>query len=238
MYRATLFTLIGAALFADSAQAMFNDDPWLTKVAPELEIFEEDGETALEWDVDIWSGRDLNKFWLKSEGEQVGSELEHANIELVFSQAVSAYWDRQFGVRQDFTSDDDISERSWLSFGFMGTAVYFVDVDARLFVGEESSTQLFVELEREFMLTQEWVLVTELDLIANGRSNPAFGEGSGLAELEFALKLGYEHEGNRQFKPFAGLVAEREFGATRSMTRAAGGETSDTKFVLGLEFWF
>lgn len=220
------------------ALAMFNDDPWLTKVAPEFEIFQSDGESVLEWDVDAWTGRDLTKFWMKTAGEYADSEIEHAMVELVFSRAVSTYWDQQFGIRQDITADDDENERKWLSFGYIGSAAYFIDVDARLFVGEDSSTQLLVELEREFMLTQEWVFTSELDVVANGRSNLDYGEGSGLAEMELALTLGYERDGNRHLKPFAGVSTKREFGATRSISRSRGAETSDTKFIVGVEFWF
>ena len=94
-------------LLANSAQAMFKDDPWLTKVMSEFEYLQEDGEDVVEWDIDAWTGRDLSKFWVKSSGEYADSEFEDANIEFVYSRAVSAYWDQQFGVRHDFKPDPD-----------------------------------------------------------------------------------------------------------------------------------
>lgn len=221
------------------AHAMFNDDPLLSKVMAEFELFEEAGETALEWDVDIWIGRDLNKVWIKTAGERVGSEFEDANIEIVNSRAISAYWDHQFGLRQDLGAESNSGKnRTWVSYGFIGTAPYFVEVDARLFVGEESSSQILIELEREIMLTQEWVLTPELDIVANGRSNRQYNEGSGLAEIEFSLRLGYEHEGNRKFQPFLGVSAVQKIGATRSLAKADDRESSDFKLIVGVHGWY
>lgn len=221
------------------ALAMFQDDPWLTKIAAEFEAFEAHSEEVLEWDIDLWSGRDLHKFWLKTSGEFEGSERD-GDVELAYSQAWSAYWDWQVGVRRDFSSDDsELSDsRSWASIGVLGTAPYFIDVDARFFVGEASSTQLLVELEKEWMLTQEWVVVSELDIIANGSTNEDFLEGAGLSEVEFSVRLGYEHNGNRHLQPFLGLATQQFFGTTKTLQREAGEQTSDTRLIAGLEFWF
>ena len=234
----TFLSLALLLVVTGNAQAMFKDDPWLTKVMSEFEYLQEDGEDVIEWDIDAWRGRDLSKFWIKSSGEYADSEFEDANIEFVYSYAVSAYWDQQFGVRHNLKSDSDGDNRNWFSYGFIGTAPYFVAVDARVFVGEESSSQLLIELEREMMITQEWVLTPELDIIANGRANERFGEGSGLAEVEFSLRLGYERNGNRKFQPFVGLTARQTFGATRRLVKAEGKSSGDIEAIIGIHSWF
>lgn len=221
-----------------SALAMFPDDPWLSKVMSEFELVQEDGEQVLEWDIDAWYGKDLHKFWLKSSGAYADSELENANVELVYSHAVSAFWDQQFGVRHDFKPSPQGDTRTWLSFGYIGTAPYFVEVDARLFVGENSSTQLLIELEKELMLTQEWVLTPEIDLVANGKTQAEYGEGSGLSEIEFSLRLGYEHEGNRKLQPFVGVTATQLFGETRRIAKRGGSGNADIHLMVGLHSWF
>ncbi len=220
------------------AHSMFKDDPWLTKVMSEFEYLQEEGDGVLEWDVDVWRGQDLSKFWLKTSGEIAGSEVERANLELVYSHAISAYWDQQLGVRHDIKPDLGGSKRNWISYGFIGTAPYFVAVDARVFVGEESSSQLLIELEREMMITQQWVLTPELDIIANGRTNRRYGEGSGLAEIEFGLRLGYEHKGNRKLQPFIGIRARQFFGSTKRLVSSRGGASSDVEAVIGIHSWF
>ncbi|MBX2849945.1 MAG: copper resistance protein B [Acidiferrobacterales bacterium] len=233
-----ILMFVTSVLMTPPAHAMFKDDPWLTKVMFEFEYLQEDGEDVIEWDIDTWTGRDLSKFWIKSAGEYADSEFEDANIEFVYSRAVSAYWDQQFGVRHDFKPDPDGVTRNWLSYGFIGTAPYFVSVDARVFVGEESSSQLVIELEREMMITQEWVLTPELDIIANGQTNEQFNEGSGLAEIEFSLHLGYEHNGNRKFQPFVGLAASQTFGTTRRLAKADGSSSGDIEALIGIHSWF
>lgn len=220
------------------ASAMFVDDPWLNKIMSEFECLQEDGENVIEWDIDAWRGQDLRKFWLKSSGEYANSEFESANIEFVYSTAISAYWDQQFGVRHNFESDSEVDDRNWVSYGFIGTAPYFIEVDARIFVGEDSSSQLLIELEREFMITQEWVLTPELDIIANGKTNKQYGEGSGLSEVEFSLRLGYEHNGIRKFQPFIGLTASQTFGVSKRLAESEGSSSNETKLMAGIHSWF
>lgn len=234
----SLLVAIMSLTMSKPASGMFSDDPWLTKVMSELEYLQEDGEDVIEWDINAWSGRDLSKYWIKSSGEYADSEFESANIEFVYSHAISAYWDQQFGVRHDFKLGSGGDSRNWISYGFIGTAPYFVMVDARVFVGEESSSQLLIELEREMMITQEWVLTSELDIVANGRSNQRFGEGSGIAEVEFSLRLGYEKNGNRKFQPFIGLTASQTFGETRRLIKADGGSSGHLEAIIGIHSWF
>lgn len=220
--------------------AAMGDDPVLTKVMSEFEYLPNAEDGVLEWDVDAWLGRDLYKFWFKSSGEVVrdGGNVEHANIELVFSRAVYTAWDQQFGIRHDLKPDADGEARDWLSFGYIGTAPYFVSVDARIFIGQNSSSQLLVELEREIMLTQKWVLTPELDIVANGRSNALFGEGSGLSEVEFSLRLGYEANANRKFQPFIGVTGHQTFGGTKRFEKAQGNSSGDLQAMLGFHSWF
>ena len=225
-------------LVTDPAFAMFKDDPLLTKFASEFEYHEEEGIGELEWDIDFWRGKDLTKFWIKSSGELEQNESADANIEFVYSRAVHPYWDRQFGVRFDIESDSSLTQRQWLSFGFIGTAPYFVNVDARLFVGEQSSSQIVIELERELMLSQEWVLTPEMDIVLNGRTNEDYQEGAGLAEIEFGLKLGYEHNRNRKFQPFLGLSSTTYFGRSKDFQKAEGHSSSEVNFKIGLHAWF
>ena len=199
---------------------------------------QEHSNEVLEWDIDSWIGYDLTKLWIKSSGERSLSEntTESANLELSISRAVSAYWDIQFGLRHDFEPKLNGQSRDWASIGFIGTAPYFVDVDTRLFIGEESSSQLLVELEREFMLNQRWVLTPELDVVVNGSSNALRLEGSGLAEIEFELHLGSEP--NRKIQPFAGFSIRQNFGNTRNLLKQNGSDTSTATVLIGLHGWF
>lgn len=236
---------LASQLFSASVNAAMGDDPLLTKVMAEIEYLPTAERGALEWDIDAWLGVDLHKLWVKSSGELVRTaenanqlETESANIELVYSRAVYTTWDQQFGIRRDFKPSPNGEQRDWVSFGYLGTAPYFVQVDARVFVGEEESTQLLIELEREIMLTQEWVLTPELDIVANGRNNSKYQEGSGLAEIEFSLRLGYEANGNRKFQPFIAFSAQQAFAGTKRFRKASGHNSGDFHALIGIHSWF
>ena len=222
---------------------MKSDDPLLTKVEGEIAIVNGDSEQELEWDINTWMGRDLQKFWIKTSGAYAfsfdggeKSDIDTANIELVFSRAVTAYWDQQFGIRHDLEDAEGNPTRNWLAFGYIGTSPYFIEMDARLFVGEESSIQFLLEAEREFMLSQQWVITSELDLVVNGNSNEQRKEGSGLSTLGFELKIGYQR--SRKFLPFVGITYKQLFGETRELEKLTGGDNNKLEALIGIEAWF
>ncbi|MGH1427854.1 MAG: copper resistance protein B [Arenicella sp.] len=232
---------LGLLLFNQSSFAMGKtDDPILSKTMGEIELLKEGDADVAEWEIDTWIGRDLQKFWIKTEGEYAReddeSEIESAEIEFLYGKAVRANWDVQFGLRTDLEPDEP-DGRNWLVFGFKGLAPGFWDVDANFYIGEESSSQLNIEIEREFMLTQRWVLTPEFELTANGRSNPEYGEGSGLESAELSIRLGYETR-SRRLQPFVAIEGVQYFGATKNLRQQENEDTSNVSLVLGLHFWF
>lgn len=216
-----------------------SDDPLLRKTMGEIETLKEGDADVIEWEVDTWIGYDFNKLWIKTEGEYAKeegeSETESANIEMVWSHAVAPYWDRQIGIRYDFKPDEP-DNRTWLSVGFRGTAPYFWEIDANLYIGEDSSSQLNIEVEKELMLTQKWVITPEFDITVNGNTNEEYGEGSGLASIEAGIRIGYEF--SRQFQPFIGIEGKQLFGKTKKLEDAEGHDTDNLSVIAGIHFWF
>src|SRR3546814_12458955 len=61
------------------------------------------GRDGYRWDGEAFVGGDINRFWLKSEGEGAfGDRLESAEVPALYSRAIGPYFDLQAGVRQDF----------------------------------------------------------------------------------------------------------------------------------------
>ena len=55
------------------------DDPLLTKVMiDQLEVRSSDGDTENVWEAEMWIGKDLNKLWIKTEGEISDGKTEEA----------------------------------------------------------------------------------------------------------------------------------------------------------------
>lgn len=214
--------------------AMGDADPLLaTLKIDQLEIRETDGGNPRVWDASLAIGYDLNKFWLKTEGERVDGETESAEVSLLYGRTIAPYWDVLLGVRQDVQPDP---QRQWLQLGVQGTAPYFIETEMSLFVGESGRTALRIELEQEWRLAQRWVLVPELEANIYGHNDAATQVGSGLANVELGLRLFWEVR--REFSPYVGIVHEKSYGNTAAMVREDGEEVSDTQLVLGMSAWF
>ena len=56
-------------------------------------------------DLQGWYGGDIDKIWVKSEGEgEWGRPLERAEVQALWSHAIGPWFDFQAGVRQDLNS--------------------------------------------------------------------------------------------------------------------------------------
>lgn len=233
--------IVSSVFIAPLVFAMGEDDPLLTMVrVHELQYLQENSNDIVEWDADGWVGHDVSKLWFKTQGEYVNSNedsgIEKADIELLYSRAFAPNWDWQAGVRQDFVPEVDGRDRSWVSFGLMGTAYNFWELDTSLFVGEESSVQLVFQYEREYMITQKWVLTPDIEVVFNGDNNQRYSEGAGLSEAELSLRLGYEV--TRNFQPYVGISAVQSFGNTRDFIKDEGEDSGNVSATIGVHFWF
>ena len=210
------------------------DDPLLTKIMIDrFEIINSDeNDKPILLEADAWIGKDLNKLWLKTEIERVGSETEEAEVQLLYSRAISAYWDIQAGFRKDFKPE----QREWAAFSLKGLAPYYFDVDASFFVGEGGRTAARVSGEYELMLSQKTALIPEVEFNLYGQDDPAMGVGSGLSDANVSLRI--QHEFSRQFAPYIGVSWNKLFGDTADLAREDGEDTSDAQIMVGVHAWF
>lgn len=222
------------ALTTTAVVAAMEDDPVLTMLkADKFEARDTDDGTVTAWEGHLWIGKDLNKLWIKTEGERLSEGTESAEIQLLYSRAIDPNWDLQLGYRHDADPDP---ERNWAVIGFNGVSPYWLEIDTALFVEEDGQKSLRFEAEYEFMLTQKWVLSPEVEVNWFSEDDDDLGIGSGLADIEMGLRLRYEIR--REFAPYVGVHYERLLGDTEDIADAAGEDTSETQLVAGLRFWF
>ena len=196
--------------------------------------FADDDETWL-WDVQGWSGDDVNRFWWKSEGEgEFGGSLEEAELQALYSRAVTPFWDVQAGVRQDFRPDGE--DTTHLVLGLQGLAPQWWEIDAAAFLSTEGDLTARVEAEYDQRLTQRLILQPRFEIDASASDIPELEIGSGLSSVEAGLRLRYEFR--KEFAPYVGVEWSRAFGDTADYIEARGGEPEDTRFVVGLKAWF
>lgn len=230
-----LLLLLSALLFPGiSAAGGMDDDPLLTMlVVDQFELRNGEGKSPLVWDAEGWVGKDLQKLWIKTDGEYVDGQVEEAELQALYSRAIAPFWDLQLGWRRDIRPTP---QRDWLAFGLKGLAPYFFDIDTTLYIGDSGRTSARLQAEYEVMLTQRLVLVPEIELNLYGKNDPATGTGSGLSNVEAGLRLRYEVR--REFAPYIGVNWSRLYGQTADYVRAEGTDVDNLQLVFGVRFWF
>jgi copper resistance protein B len=192
-----------------------------------------DGITAGNWDNRGWIGRDVNRFWFRTEGEAEGGDLAEAQAHALYGRAIHRWWDVVAGVRQDFRPGP---ARTWAAVGVQGLAPYWFEVEATAYIGESGRTHFRFETEYELLLTNRLVLQPLVELEIYGKSDPERGIGAGLSSGEAGLRVRYEFR--REFAPYIGVTWNRKFFGTGDFARAAGEDTGGARFATGVRVWF
>jgi copper resistance protein B len=135
-----------------------------------------------------------------------------------------------------YDSAADLSSRSWLAAGVQGLAPYWFEIDATVYVGNDSRTALALKAEYELLITQKLVLQPAIEANLYGKDDPAVDIGKGLSDMRVGVRLRYEIK--REFAPYVGLEYVSKYGNTADIARAAGSPVSDTRLVAGLRFWY
>ena len=191
------------------------------------------GRDGFLWDADAWYGGDIDKLWLKSEGEGAfGEGVEEAEVQALWSHAIGPWFDLQTGIRQDFTGP----KRTYGVLGVQGLAPYLFHVDGALFLSNKGDLTAKAEAELDQRITQRLILQPRAEVTLSAQDVPELGIGAGLDGVEAGLRLRYEFV--REFAPYVGIAQEWKLGGSADYARAAGDDPSVTSFVLGLRFWF
>ncbi|WP_036135072.1 copper resistance protein B [Luteimonas mephitis] len=199
----------------------------------QLEAWDADPGTGFGWAGQSWIGTDLDRVWLRSEGERVDGHTEAASVEVLYGRSVARWWDVVAGIRHDVQPG---GSQDFAAIGLIGLAPYKFEVAATAYIGQSGQTAATVEVEYETLLTNRLILQSTLEATVHGRDDARRGIGSGLGTVEAGLRLRYEF--TRRFAPYIGVVHERAFGGTADLRRGDGERVDDTRVVAGLRLWF
>lgn len=185
------------------------------------------------WEGEGWYGNDLNRLWVKSEGsvDTSSGTPDEAEVQGLYSRAVSTFFNLQGGVRYDF----DPTSRGWATLGVEGLAPLNWEIDAFAFASSGGHLGARFEGYYDLYLTQRLVLQPQFELNAYSRPDRAAMIGTGLTDGDFGLRLRYELR--REFAPYIGVTYEAKYGATADMARAAGLSAAEVRFVAGIRAW-
>ena len=223
-----------AAVFTSHAGHQVHDSTINTYfLADKLEWQDADDASTLAWDLSGWIGGDIDRLWLRSEGERSNGKTEDAEIQALWGHAISPWWDVVSGVRQDFKPG---APQTWAAFGLQGMALYNFEAEATAFLGENGQSAVRLEGDYDILLTNHLILQPTAELNVYGKNDPQRGIGSGLANTEAGLRLRYEIR--REFAPYIGVTWNRTYGHTADYAREEGEDRSEARLVLGVRLWF
>jgi copper resistance protein B len=193
-----------------------------------------EGRDTYEWDAEAWYGGDMNRLWLKSEGEGAfGRSIETAELQALYSRALDPYWNLQGGIRYDFRPNPS---RVYATIGVEGLAPSFFDVEGAVFLSNKGELMARAEGSYDQRITQRLILQPRIELNLAAQSSPKLGVGSGLTDAEIGVRLRYDIR--REFAPYVGVQYQRAFGNTRKLLRAEGEDVGGWTVVMGVRTWF
>jgi len=184
------------------------------------------------WAGQAWFGGDIHRLVLRSEGEGGSDGVDSADVQALYSRAVSRYTDLQLGIRQGIEPHG----RTYASLGVQMLVPYWLDVEGAAFLSTHGELLARLEGSYDIRLLQRLVLQPRVELNLAAQDTAATRTGSGLSTAEAGLRLRYEIR--REFAPYVGVSWERRFGSTADYWRVAGEGSRSTTFVAGLRAWF
>ena len=204
-----------------------------TVMVDRLEAKIGEGEDLYLWDGQGWYGGDIDKLWVKSEGEGAfGGTVEAAEIQALWSHAIGPWFDLQTGVRYDTEPEG----RAHAVLGVQGLSPYMFEIDAAAFLSDEGDLTARIEAEYDQRITQRLILQPRAEVSLSAQDIPAIGVGAGISSVEAGLRLRYEIA--REFAPYVGVGYEAKVGTSADYARAAGEDPSRFSLLIGIRTWF
>ena len=192
------------------------------------------GRDGYEWDGEAWYGGDINRLWLKSEGDGTfGRSVDRAEVQALYSHAVDPYFNLQGGLRYDFKPNPS---RVYATVGIEGLAPSFFEVEGALFLSNKGELMARAEGWYDQRITQRLILQPRAELNFAAQNSRSIGVGSGLSDAEIGVRLRYDIR--REFAPYIGVQYRRAFGNTRRFLKEAGEEAGGWTLLTGVRVQF
>jgi len=200
----------------------------------ELEYRARSGRDGLAWKASGWTGGDLDRLVVDSEGEgDRGGAIERAQVRALWRHALDPWFNLEAGVRHDFRPDP---QRTYAVVGIEGLAPYWFELEGQVLVSDKGDVHLRVGGRHDWRLSGPLLIQPEAALNLALQDVPELGIGAGAERFELGARLRYEVR--PEFAPYVGVHWERSLGATAGHRRASGEAASGVSAVMGIRAWF
>lgn len=188
---------------------------------------------AASWNGTGWIGRDLDRFWFRTEGEGDDGRVAEAEAHLLYGRAIARWWDVVAGIRQDFRPGP---AQTWIAVGLQGLAPYWFEVEATAYLGASGRTHVRLEAEYELLVTNRLILQPRIEANVFGKADQERHVGAGLSTTEAGLRLRYEIR--REFAPYVGIDWDTKYFGTADIAREFGEPSGSASLAAGVRVWF
>src|SRR5690606_27920177 len=114
----------------------------------------------------------------------------------LFSRYLSTFWDGQMGIRHE-TKPHSLT---YFVVGLEGLAPYFIETEFHLFLSDEGDLSARLHLEKNFFMTQKFVIQPYLETEIFLQTVPDIETARGISDLELGLQFLYKIRPN--FAPY------------------------------------
>jgi copper resistance protein B len=187
-------------------------------LADKLEWQDADDGSTLAWDLSGWIGGDIDRLWLRSEGERSNGTRPKTPKSRLFGATRSALggtWSAAF-ARTSNPAPRKPGPRSACKAWRCTTSK---PRPRRSSAKAVRAARL--EGDYDILLTNRLILQPTAELNFYGKNDPQRGIGSGLSNSEAGLRLRYEIR--REFAPYIGVTWNRTYGKTADYARRRRG---------------
>lgn len=192
------------------------------------------GRDGYRWEGEAWFGGDVDRLLIKTEGEgSFGKSVEDAEIQALYSRAISPFWNAHVGLRHDIVPNPS---RTYAVVGLEGIAPYWFHVTGQLFLSDKGDFRARLEGSYDERITQRLILQPRAELNFSAQDMPTIDVGSGISSFELGARLRYEIR--KEFAPYIGVEWSGKVGDTARYARLAGDKPNSINFVAGIRFWF
>ncbi|MBY0384252.1 copper resistance protein B [bacterium] len=194
---------------------------------------------SLTWDLLSWYGGDVNRLWIKTEGDYgLSSPVSGAaDFQLLYGKLITPFFNAQVGARyeQAWQGSRQASRISAV-LGLQGIMLYFFELETAVFIGEAGHLAGRLTASKDFLFTQRTVAQVRFESNADARHLDEFESVFGINNFSIGARMRYEIR--REFAPYVGIEWTSLFGETADYRKRVGGDTSSWNAVAGVRAWY
>jgi copper resistance protein B len=170
----------------------------------------------VEVELESYLGYDTSKIYLNLQTES-DFKLNNVelNVQLLYSHAISPYWDIQTGVEYNKLEK---SSDNWAVIGLKGMLPYFIETKAQVLVNQKKDISINISLKKNILFTQKLILDIGSNISTNIKNDIQ-------TKLNMNAKLKYILI--KEFTPFVGISKNIEFN----------NNINDIEYLVGISFF-